>query len=80
VEGSGVLRLEERVSVSGEDSLLPGRAVTTARSGGTIRYMPACVWIYAGPDVGEVSRWAKCREIAHCLAAQTIFGHRIEWT
>ena len=59
-----MLRLEERVTIGGEERRLLGRAVTTARSGGSIRYVPASIRIYAGPDVGEVSRWAKCREFA----------------
>ncbi len=80
VGSSRVLRLEERVTLSGKVHYFPGRAVTTARGGGAIRYLPACVWIYAGPDVQGVSRWAKCGQIAACLEARVVFGHRIEWS
>lgn len=78
VEQSKVLYLEERVTIGGEERQLPGRAMTTARSGGSIRYVPASIWTYAGPDVGEISRWAKCREFAATLGAKLINGWDFE--
>lgn len=78
VEQSKVLRLEEEQTIGGEKRRLLGYALTTARSGGSIRYVPASIWIYAGPDVGEVSRWAKCQELARALDASLIDGRDFE--
>ncbi len=78
VQQSKVLDLMEEQTIAGERRQLLGHSWTTARSGGAIRYVPASVWVYAGPDVGEVSRWAKCREIARSLNARLINGRDFE--
>lgn len=78
VQQSKVLELREQLTIAGESRQLLGHAWTTARSGGAIRYVPASVWIYAGPDIGEISRWAKARQIERSLGARLINGREFE--
>jgi len=78
-EQSKVVRLDETLTIGGRELWLPGHALTTARRGGPIRYVPASVWIDCGPDLAEVSRWAKCRRIARALDATLHDGFELEW-
>jgi len=77
VRGNRYLRLEERWTRDGKPVYLPGRAVTLAKSGGTILFLPSAVFVYFSPapyegEAPDSVFLAVSRRIARLLKARVV--------